>query len=488
MSNTAKKLLALLLAAVMTLSCVTVFSSCADNGDGGDDTQGEKNTEEAATKDVYSELEKTKFGRSFLILTRDDYKDNFYIEAYGAEGNDILDDGIYERNQVIETDFGTTIEIYEGGDYTAVNSAVMSQVTSGLDEYDTFTSHKYTFSSCAQNNYLMDMNSVETIDLTHPWWDAACRDNLTVYGKTVLMTGDILPSSLQASSNFVFNKKLLRDLEKEEPYDAVKQGKWTVGLFNELSADVTNDLNGDAKIDYQNDRYGMTTWMMDVPYSMYYGAGGMFVTINEDGAPELSFEQEDMFNIYALIYQGLITQQAYYVTDGSIYMTTYDPFIAGRALFCDMTLSKLSFLQDMEQDYGIIPVPKYDEYQKEYLSFVNGAAAMVGILNTEKDAEFVGTILEAMSAYNYVHITPNMYEIVTKLKAARDPQSSEMVDYLIRNRIYDFGYWFDLAITDVVRQQLMNKKAEISSAVKSATKSSQNALKKIVKAYESSDR
>ena len=484
MNNTLKKLLVLTLAVLMALS---TLAACANNEDDPEDTLGEKATEAEGTKNVYDALEKTKYtGETFTVLCRTDLMEDFYIEQYGAQENDILDDMIYERNSVIKNDFGVTIDTFDGGDYNAINDKIKTQQSGGLDEFDIAIGHKYTFNSCAQNNYLLDMNEIGTMNLQNPWWDGACRDNLTVSGKTVLMVGDIFPSSMQISSCFVFNKKLLKELGKDEPYDAVREQKWTLDMFNELTADVTLDLNGDGKIEYTADRYGMTSWMMDVPFSMYYGAGGMFCRIDEDGLPVLDFDQEEMFNIYAKIYQGLITQQAYFVTDGALYPTTYEPFIAGRALFCDITLGKLSFLQEMDQDYGIVPVPKYDEYQPEYLSFVNGASGLIGIINTETRADFVGTILEAMGAYNYANVSPNMFEICTKLKAARDPQSSEMVDLIIRNRIYDFAYWFDLPISNVVLQQLQAKKAEISSAVKSSTKSSTNSLKQILRAYEKS--
>ena len=39
------------------------------------------------------------------------------------------------------------------------------------------------------------------------------------------------------------------------------------------------DLNGDGKLAYTDDRYCLTSWMMDVPFSMYYACGENFVTV-----------------------------------------------------------------------------------------------------------------------------------------------------------------------------------------------------------------
>lgn len=459
------------------------LAGCAVSGDDtdtadGTQASGQENAE-SETLDVYKELEKTNYdNREFVILSREDLKTDFYIED-GITG-DILDDAVYARNVQVETDYGIKFNVIADKDYNAVNDEITKQALNSLDEYDIVIGHKYTFTSAAVNNYLINLNGVISMDLNNPWWDKACYDNLTINGKTFLMTGDILPQSMKISSCFTFNKKLMKDLKLEEPYDLVDNGGWTLDVFNALTADVTYDVNGDSVIDYQNDRFGFTTWMMDVSFSMFYGAGGMFVTVN-DGEPEVTFDSETVINIYEKIYKGIIEQQAYFVTDGTLYMTTYEPFTSGRALFCDITLGKLNFLSEMTDDYGIVPVPKYDDKQKEYLSFVNGASGFIGMVSTEADTELVGTIVEAMGAYNYVNVSPNMFEICTKLKSARDPQSSHMVDYIIRNRIYDFGYFFDLGVADVIRQQLIKKSATISSELSKFVKSSPRDLKQRLK-------
>lgn len=478
------KLTALLLAALMLLTALT---SCGSNGENTSDTAGTNETAaEGETKNAYDSLAKTDWkGETFTVLTRDDVKGNFFVEAYGAEGNTLLDDCIYQRNRIVEKDLNVRLEVLPGGDYTAVNSTVISQATAGTDDYDMIIGHKFTFTQCAVNNYLYDMAEIDTLDLSNPWWEASARDNLTVNGHTALMSGDILPASLTISSCLCFNKRLMKEMNKTEPYDAVKAGKWTMDMLNELTADVTQDISGDGKIRIQDDLYGMTSWWLNSPFGLYYASGSLFVTITEDGLPELDYDQEKMVDIYAKIYQCLITQNSNFCTEMAEYGECFKMFRQGRALFMDCSLNSLSTNSaEMEDDYGVLPQPKYDEMQKEYYAFVNGAAPFVGIIVTEKNPEFVGAVIEALGACNYVNVTPNMFEIVTKYRSTRDPQSAEMVDFIIRNRIFDFGYFFDLEIGNVVRDQLKARKAEISAKVKQADKSSQNGIKKILKAYE----
>ena len=96
----------------------------------------------------------------------------------------------------------------------------------------------------------------------------------------------------------------------------------------------------------------------------------------------------------------------------------------------------------MEEEYGVLPQPKYDTDQKDYMSFVNGAASVVIVpksLGTDR-LDFVGHMMEALASSSYYMVTDTLYDKVAKSKNVRDAESAEMVDIIIRNRVFDFGY------------------------------------------------
>ena len=288
---------------------------------------------------------------------------------------------------------------------------------------------------------------------------------------------------MRITSCMVVNKDMMTELHKD--MDALNEltenGDWTLDVLYEYSKDVTFDLNGDQKINYQDDRYCLTGWMMAAPYALYYGADGSFVKI-VDGIPELNYTDEMVTDIYAKIYSIMIEQNAYYVTQESQYATMFDVFGEGRALFSVLTLKLISqYLSEMENSYGILPVPKYDQHQEEYASFVNGSTGLVMIAKTESDPEFVGAVMDAMACYNYEHVTPNMFQVVTKLQAAQDPASAEMVDLIIRNRVFDLGYFADLGVSNLVRDSLVGGRAEIASGLTSGRKAAERALGLLLK-------
>ncbi len=484
------RLMAAILALLMVVGCLTVFSSCGETTETPDDTTESKTAAGTAKEEAtevfiaYDTIEKEKFGREFVILSREDMKEEFEVEKITGE---ILNDLIYERNTVVSEDFDIDIQVIDGGDFSLVNEKIINQVTSNDDDYDMFTGHKVTFMNCAQQNYLYDLNTVTTMDLTQPYWDQACRENLSLMGHNFMMTGDIDPASMLISACFVFNKELNTELGKVEPYELVDNGQWTLDNYLKQIQGVSQDLNNDGNFSYADDQFSNTIWSLDGGFSMFYGAGGMFVTINEVEEPELTYNAEHVIGIYEKLYAAVVTENAFWLPKEEMnnYGVNYSIFTEGRALYCDITLAKIqTFLADMEDDYGIVPVPKYDEAQKEYLSFVNGASPFATMAQNEKDPEFVGTILEAMAAYNYDNITPKMFEIVTKLQSARDPDSSRMVDYIIRNRVYDFGYFLDLGITNVVMEGLSKKNENIASSLTSNGNQAKGVLKRLIRDFE----
>ncbi len=492
--RTLTTMLALLMAAGVLFSAVSCAETEDDSQDTSASTEQEKDTTaetEAETgRNAYGSMEKEDFkGKTFTICNRKEVEKDMYIEKIT---NDLLDDAIYERNKTVAEDFGIKFAYVTKGDYGEVNEEIKRQSTSNLDEFDIFIGHKFSFAQCAQQNHCYNLNNISTLNLDEEWWDQACYDNLTIDGKTHLMVGDIHPTSMRISSCYVFNKTLMRNLQMsvEDLFALTKEGKWTLDKLIEYTAGVTASIDGKDGIDYQGDRFGLVSWKMDSPFALYYGAGQPFVTMDEDGLPTLTYYEssEQVVNIYDKLYKLIIDQQSYFITDEAKYETCYDVFADGRSLFCDITLHKISSMivaRDMADEYGILPVPKYDEAQTEYRSFVNGASPFTMVCRTEKDAEFVGTVLEAMATFNYDKVTPNMFEIVTKLQAANDPDSSAMVDLIIRNRIYDVAYFYDWTISNMILNGLETKTASIASEIKkNNTYTSMRVLPDFIEAFE----
>ena len=97
-------------------------------------------------------------------------------------------------------------------------------------------------------------------------------------------------------------------------------------------------------------------------------------------------------------------------------------------------------MREYEVDFGIVPLPKYDKTQGDYMSNVYGLGVpltCVPITNT--DMEGTGMLMEALSFEGYKSVIPVFYENILKTKSARDNESEDMIDYIFENLYYDMG-------------------------------------------------
>ena len=172
---TARRGLSLVLALVLTLSALLFAVSCGTTDD-DTVTTGAATSAETETSLAYDTVEKEKFDREFTILTREDTLEQFEVEKLTG---DLLDDSIYERNATVANDFDIEIVVFNKS-YDQVMVTMQSQVGSGLNDFNLYTGHKFAFTSCAQNGYCYNLSTIASMDLSQPWWDQNCLENLTI--------------------------------------------------------------------------------------------------------------------------------------------------------------------------------------------------------------------------------------------------------------------------------------------------------------------
>ena len=99
-------------------------------------------------------------------------------------------------------------------------------------------------------------------------------------------------------------------------------------------------------------------------------------------------------------------------------------------------------MRDMNDDYGFLPVPKYDETCEKYYTMVGAGNHMPCIPKTTSDPERTSIILEALAAEGYRTVIPAYYEVALQRKYTRDTESADMLDIIKDGRVFDIGYYF----------------------------------------------
>ena len=81
--------------------------------------------------------------------------------------------------------------------------------------------------------------------------------------------------------NILFNKAIFDEYKLEYPYQTVLDGKWTFDAFAALAKQAAKDLNGDTKIDVENDQMGYITGHWIGPIQVLYTADQRICRKNE---------------------------------------------------------------------------------------------------------------------------------------------------------------------------------------------------------------
>lgn len=490
-----KKLLSIVFALLM-VAAVALETGCA-KAPGASETTGKavqsgETTDEITEEvtEVSDDLPEMSFkGKEFRVLLQAQSQDDMYTEDH--ETGEPLHDAVFRRNSLVTDRFDFDL-IVEYEDWTTVNGMISRAVKAGSDEYDLCFVHMVSGASLAQSNEVLPFEKLPYVNLEKPWWDKEIRNGFSIRNNLMMVNGDISPVSFSITSCMYFNKKILTSLDLEFPYELVRKGEWTFDKLIEYTKDFTSDGDGDGKIDPDStkDMFGLSSWYLDVPYSFYYAAGGMLVSKDQDDVPFYDPQLERDANIYSKIYDVIITNNAYYETDvtAARFPNVAKMFADGRAMFLDAKLSTAEELRDMDDEFGILPVPKLTADQ-DYKSFVNGASSMICVPASvpESNREFVSIVTEALASEAYRTVTPVLKETYLKRKITRDADSADMIDYIVRNRVFDMAYVnMHDGVGSYVRDLLTKGTKDISSKLKSYEKAAKKKVENIVKAFDKS--
>ena len=487
------RLLSILLGVLMLLA---VLAGCVDKPDQGETPEGTQGVTEEETYWMNPELDPEKLSVSLQGQEVNILAYNKYDISPEENSSDPLEDAVYRRDDKLKAELGIEFNNQYQPDFNIISTNVKNDVTAGTGEFHIVYQHMIEAArSLAPGNYLYNLTDLEYVNFDNEWWDQDCKKGFVIGDSMMMVCGDLLPSTMLITATVLFNKNLFDRNGWDYPYEDAREGNWTMDDMLELTKDQTKDLNGDGRIFHDDDFFGVTAWAADADFNLFFGSGATMFSYDEDHLPVFDPDTDRLQAIYEKIYELLITQNSFHViwaqyeTDPGMYNKTIDVFRDGRALFFPTYLSTTTSLRDMVDDYGILPNPKYDEKQENYLGFVNGSASMACVPGSLSDAnlEVAGFMMEALASSSYHMTTDTLYDVVAKSKNARDEESAQMVDIIIRHKVFDFGYSHfsgqDFPCFNVAQTALQANRTSIVKEITNSERKTRNELKKILRAY-----
>ena len=483
-----------ILSAILLMSLI-LSASCGSTPTDGAVTSEEQLTESTETEEttearIEPDLPDTKWeGYQFRVLTKGDTNVHWKSKDIAAteENGDVINDAVYKRNMKIYDRFGVEmVDIPSPNGTWDLTAPLRKSVMAASDDYDMVASG---FNDAVKNlsteGMLMELHNVPYMDLSKPWYDQNANEQLSIEGKLFATAGDMILMDNEATLCVLFNKKLAEDYALEGFYEMVKNGKWTIDKMTEFSKLTAKDLDGDGTIG-EKDQWGNIGEPLNT-YALMVACDAIAVKKNKDDVPVFDVQNEHFYDAFTkavnLNRDDKVTMFCDNFKAADVWADIIDPaFTEGRVLFNTAGLVRVTVFRAMETNFGILPLPKYDESQKEYNSMVSIGCANSIAIPTTANAERSGAVIEALSAESYYTLTPAYYDIVLKTKNARDDASSEMLDIIFNNRIFDIAYMFDWGgIIGSING--LKTDGKISSTIDSKLKAAEKELEKTLTAY-----
>lgn len=485
------------------LALLFVLSSCSESGTNTDESTSNADTanpsssesESAETEkpeDTAESIIEKKFadkdyeGQTFTMLGYDagqHYYTNIspifneiYSEGYTGE---IINDAIYDRNAKAEKLLNITFEhMFNANIPTMIKQAV----TSSSNDFTAALASLSGLGASLQNGELANLMKFDNIDTTAEWYDKNCVDTFTLFkNKLYWLTGDYMLSDDYAVHVIYYNKDIISDNGLEQPYTMAYEGTWTMDKFAEMVSTCERDLDGNGKISINSkeDIVGHIGNGDEIKHWVYAGREKS-IEIDSDGGLTINTLNERQINVVEKIYKHLVEEELYYTDNDSVLI---DAFSSKRAVSYCISLALINLFREMDSDFGILPMPKYDEQQEDYGHYIsNYVTTAIVCPKTVADRDFAGACIEALSAYSTDTVSSGLYDTLLTSKLVRDNESVDMLKICLGTKYFDWAVDFQWGSTfqSAYNGVYTKKSFDYVSAAKKATKLQEKQINKLL--------
>lgn len=450
-----KKIIALL-AACLVLTTFVIGCAPEDTVDpnGGNTNEDSPYDDKGYEKDDLPELD---FGGEVVtVLFWDDGEhDEFNIKE---SSDDMLRNSIYFRNVTTEERMGIKFRYVgtPGFETEGFQQFLYKDIFSGACEYDLVASFSMTVASCATTGLCLDLLEYDYINFDKPWWPNSLTEQATINRELYFASGDISVSALYEMYMVFYNLNMFKDYKiNEDPVALALDGKWTWDKLYEYASVVGYEEKNNDDVPSDGDVFGFILEDATIDPIFFSVGLRMFSHDNTGGVSvDESCFSEGAANFIDGFNEFLHTSgDAYFrpkTTDLSA-RTTGEMFSRGEAL---MTIGRACWARDIFAatqglDYGILPVPKENEDQKEYVSALYARDTFWAISSGTDIDEISSATLECLASESYRQVTPILFETIMKFRYSPTAASSQIYDIVRESISFDLSRIYHRALDKV---------------------------------------
>ncbi len=437
-------------------------------------------------------------GQSYRVLNFDQLW-NMYIHVDAAElTGEALNDAVYNRNRTVEEKLNVVIDekVMERGDagaITLITDHAQNTIMAGLDEYDVMMLPVNQNISLVTEGYLLDLMQVDGFHFSETWWDRDIIDAVTLDGKLYFTSGASNLMAFESMWCLYFNENLLADNGLEKPYNLVREGAWTIDRLAEYCT-ATANLNNDTSFVW--DKNGTCFWgissLNSSPEKFLFSSGVRYTTMDSAGKISFTLENDHFYTVIDKLANLLSGSAGMTLKAASVDLDVekggyVHVFQAKRSLFLTGEIKAAQLLRDMDDTFGIVPFPKADENQENYMTNLAPQLFYQTIPTTNQSLAMTADVTEALAHDSYTNVIPVYYNNVVEHKGLRNEDSVEMLEIMRQTRAVDIAIVFSWAAglnTDITNK-LFNGDNQVSSVVASQKPAVESAIAEFLAFLES---
>ncbi|MCQ2354051.1 MAG: hypothetical protein MJ102_02980 [Clostridia bacterium] len=408
----------------------------------GSDTKDNKGVDENGYE-LDSIPEGLNFNDEITFLMWSDYTmTEFYVEENNGDG---IDSAIYSRNERVRDRLGVDLQYVEcPGNSDHMDEFIKKAQSdyNGDREFDIYAGYSRVAPQLALSGYTVDLLSTKYFNVEKPWWPNALINECTFNNKLYFCSGDISTNLLWMMIGTFYNKDLYAQYGFEKtPEQMVDSQEWTMDVMFDMTRDIYIDADNDnAKSDA--DTYGAVLYQMNI--DAFQTAAGI-VSVIKNGQSELTINPdyvgERTANVCELVGNWINSPGVYQLNKTSV----RNIFFEERALFvtdrCFIVAGKdnAGSSDRIEFGYGIVPNPKYNKEQKNYMTNVGHPFTTYAIAASTHNVDAASAVLEALGSESYRLVTPEVFESAMKFKYGGGSDAARMYDIIRGNISFDLG-------------------------------------------------
>ena len=146
-------------------------------------------------------------------------------DLFPESGNgEVVNDALYDRTIKLQERFNVNVKSVAIEDSANLwNKTLSGDVMSGSGDYDVVMPDYYW--GCETLGLFTDLNTLDDIDFSKPYWCAGWNDNADIDGHIYNAVGYLSLDLVKNNMCVFFDQKLICDLGLEDPYTLVEDHK-----------------------------------------------------------------------------------------------------------------------------------------------------------------------------------------------------------------------------------------------------------------------